>query len=64
MPDTTPPGATLLWPSRSRPELVVDQQGVFLVDPTNQFIGFDTNWGRDGPLSRILYAQRSSTRDF
>jgi hypothetical protein len=61
MPDTNPP--TLIWPSRARPEVIVDEQGIFLVDPAYAMIGFDTNWGRDGPLSRIMYAGRSTTRD-
>lgn len=50
-------------PKPLRPELLVDNQGVFLADPTGYFVGVDTNWGRGGPLARLLYAQRSGTRD-
>lgn len=60
-PSPGPP--TTLWPTRSRPELLLDNQGVFLADPAGNLLGFDTNWGRGGPLSRIVYAQRNSTRD-
>lgn len=50
-------------PKPSRPELINDQHYVFLVDPDGTYIGFDTNWGRGGPLSRLVYAGRSTTRD-
>lgn len=59
-----PQPATTLWPARSRPEILVDQYRVMLADPDGNLIGFDTNWGRGNPLSRVVYAQRNSTRDF
>lgn len=61
---TPPDPPNQLWPSRSRPELVVDQYRVMLADPDGNLIGFDTNWGRGNPLSRIVYAGRNSARDF
>jgi len=50
-------------PKPLRPELIADDQRVMLADPDGNIIGFDTNWGRGGPLARVLYAQRSATRD-
>ena len=64
MPDGTnilPP--TFIGPKPLRPELLVDHEGVFLADPEGNYIGVDTNWGRGGPLARLLYTGRSSTRD-
>ena len=51
-------------PEAARPYLIVDQRGVFLTDPDGNFIGFDGNWGRGGPLARIVYALPAETRDF
>lgn len=60
-PRPAPP--TTLWPSRTRPELLVDAWGVMLADPDGNLIGFDTSWGGGGaPLNRMLYASRSETR--
>lgn len=59
-----PAPATYVGPKASRPELVVDQHCVFITDPDGNYLGFNDNWGRGGPLARVLYAQRSSTRDF
>lgn len=59
--DPDPP--IYVGPKPLRPELLVDQQGVFIADPDGNYIGFDTNWGRGGPLARLLYAGRSETRD-
>jgi hypothetical protein len=57
LPPPAPP--TLIWPARTRPELLVDQDGVFVVDPTTlSFVGFDQTWGPGAPLQRMLYAVR------
>lgn len=54
---------TTLWPTRSRPEMLVDNQGVFLADPDGNLIGFDTSWGGgSGPLAATVYASRAQTR--
>lgn len=58
-----PDPPTTLWPGRSRPELITDQYRTMLADPDGNIIGFDTNWGRNAPLARIVYAGRNSTRD-
>lgn len=50
-------------PTGQRPELIVDQHNVFLVDNDGNYLGFDENWGRGGPLARGLYAGRSGTID-
>jgi hypothetical protein len=50
-------------PKPLRPEVVVDHQAFCWVDPDNNFIGFDDNWGRGGPLGRVVYVQRTGTRD-
>jgi hypothetical protein len=50
-------------PRGTRPETIVDNHNVFLIDPDGNFIGVDSNWGRGGPLARVLYAGRSGTRD-
>lgn len=54
---------TFVGPDGLRPTLLQDQHGVFLVDADGNYIGVDGNWGRGGPLARLLYAQRSQTRD-
>lgn len=54
---------TDLGPFPQRPICLTDQQGVFLADPSGNLIGVDTNWGRGGPLARVLDAQRSETRN-
>lgn len=66
LPPSLPPPAPaqVLWPSRSRPEFVVDCWRVMLADPEGNIIGFDTDWGRGGPLARVAYAERNGTRDF
>lgn len=61
---TPPAPATQLWPSRARPEIIVDQYRVMLADPDGNLIGQGTEWGRGNPLSRVVYAQRNSARDF
>ena len=59
-----PPGPpTDLGPFIQRPECLVDAWGVFLADPQGNLIGFDTNWGRGGPLARLLDAARDETRN-
>ena len=69
MPDSVvqlvpPPNLPVyLGPKPNRPELINDQHCIFLVDADNNFIGFDSNWGRGGPLGELLYAMRSTTRD-
>lgn len=64
-PPRRPPDAPVyLAPRPARPELLVDQEGVFLADPENNLIGFDTDWGRGGVLAKLLYAGRAATRDF
>lgn len=50
-------------PRPTRNEMLVDQHNVFLIDPDGYFVGFDTNDGRGGPLARVIYVGRSSTRD-
>ena len=60
-PPPSPP--TTLWPGRTRPEFLVDQQGIMLADPQNSIVGFDQTWGPGSPLTRIQYAVRSGTRD-
>ena len=59
-PPADPP--VTLWPTRNRVECVVDTWGVFLADPANNMIGFDTNWGNGGPLPEMLMAERVGTR--
>lgn len=69
MPDSMTPNIispvlpVYLGPKGNRPEVINDQHCVFLVDADNNFLGFDSNWGRGGPLGELLYAQRSTTRD-
>lgn len=64
-PTPTPPDPPqTLWPTRSRPELIVDQYRVMLADPDGNIVGAGAaDWGRGNPLSRIVYAQRNSARD-
>jgi hypothetical protein len=57
------PPPVYVGPLPQRPDLIVDQHNVFLVDNDGNFIGVDTNWGRGGPLARLLYAGRSGTLD-
>jgi hypothetical protein len=58
------PPPLFLGPRGDRPDLLCDQQGVFLADPQNAIIGLnELAWGRGGPLARVQYAQRSQTRD-
>jgi hypothetical protein len=52
-----------LGPFPQRPLAIVDCWGVFLADPSGALIGVDTNWGRGGPLARVLNAGRSETRN-
>ena len=52
-----------IGPRPTRPETILDSHGVFLIDPDGNFLGFDGNWGEGGPLGRLLYASRSSTRN-
>lgn len=59
--DGLPP--VYVGPKPTRPELIVDRLGIFLADPDGNYIGDDGNWGRGGPLARLLYAGRSGTRD-
>jgi hypothetical protein len=60
----TPPGPpTVLGPIPQRPVCIQDCFGVFLADPQGNLIGVDTNWGRGGPLARVLDAGRSETRN-
>lgn len=61
--NVSPDPPIYIGPKPLRPELLVDHQGVFLADPEENLIGLDTNWGRGGPLARLLYAGRSATRD-
>ena len=57
-----PPGPpTDLGPFPNRPICFVDAWGVFLADPNGALIGVDTNWGRGGPLIRLLDAGRDET---
>ena len=72
MPDTwwnpvtnlPPPAAPQdLGPAPQRPTCLTDAWGIYLADPDNNLIGFDTNWGRGGPLARVLDATRSETRN-
>lgn len=60
---SSPDPPTQVWPGRTRPELIVDNQRVFLTDNAGYLVGFDSNWGRGGVLARIAYAGRSGTRD-
>lgn len=62
-PPRAPDPPTTLAPRPLRPELLVDQHGVFLADAEGNLVGFDTNWGRGGPLAKLLYAGRAGTRD-
>lgn len=61
---TQPLPPTTLWPRSTRPEIIVDQYRVMLADPDGNLVGGGTEWGRGNPLSRIVYAQRNSARDF
>ena len=61
LPPALPP--TDLGPFPQRPICLVDCQGVYLADPSGALIGFDTNFGRGGPLARVLDAGRSETRN-
>jgi len=60
-PPPAPP--QLLGPFPQRPITIVDAWGVYLADPSGALIGFDTNFGRGGPLARVLDAGRSETRN-
>lgn len=47
-------------PKPNRPELLVDQYRVFLMDPVTQtFVGIDAPRGPAGHLGRLVYAQRT-----
>ena len=59
-----PPGPpTDLGHFPQRPLCLVDAWGIYLADPENNLIGFDSNWGRGGPLARLLDAQPDETRN-
>ena len=58
-PPITPP--TTLWPTRSRPEIIVDCWGVMLADAQGNLIGFDTDWGGGRPAAKMIQASRTST---
>jgi len=60
-PPPAPP--TDLGPFPQRPITIVDAWGIYLADPSGALIGFDTNFGRGGPLARVLDAGRSETRN-
>jgi len=60
-PPPAPP--ELLGPFPQRPITIVDAWGVYLADADGNLIGFDTNFGRGGPLARVLDAGRSETRN-
>jgi hypothetical protein len=53
----------VLGPVPQRPLCIVDAWGIFLADPDGSLIGYDTNFGRGGPLARVLDAGRSETRN-
>lgn len=55
-PPTAPP--TTLWPTRNRPEIIVDCWAVMLADPQGNLIGIDTS----APLGAFVYAERAQTR--
>lgn len=58
-PRFVPP--TYLTQSR-RPEVLVDQYRVMLMDPTDQsIVGIDGLWGSAGHLGRLAYANRTSS---
>jgi hypothetical protein len=65
MPDSLDRGVPPVYvgPKPSRPELIIDQHGVYLCDADGNFVGFDDNWGRGGPLARVVYAGRAQSRD-
>ena len=48
-----------LGPRANRPQILVDDRGVYLIDPAGNFIGLDGNRGRGGKLIR---ASRAGTR--
>ena len=58
-----PAPPTDLGPFPQKPLVLVDCWGIYLADPQDNLIGFDTNWGRGGPLARVLDAGRSETRN-
>ena len=60
-PPPAPP--QLLGPFPQRPITIVDAWGVYLADPQGNLIGIDTNWGRGGPLARVLDAGPAETRN-
>jgi len=53
-----------LTPDPLLPTLLVDAWGVFIADAQDNFIGFDENWGRGGPLAQTLNAQRALTQSY
>lgn len=63
VPPDVPDPPTLLWPRGQRPAIIVDAWRVMLADPDGNLVGFGTDWGRNGPLARIVYAGRNSARD-
>jgi hypothetical protein len=73
MPDSLPWNAFQPWvpqpdppvyvgPKPTRPELLVDNHNVFLIDPQGNYLGFDGNWGWGGPLAPVANAKRAATR--
>ena len=52
LPPPAPPQD--LGPFPQRPECLFDCFGTYLADPAGNLIGFDTNWGRGGPLARFV----------
>jgi len=61
LPPALPP--VDLGPFPQRPITIVDAWGIYLADADGNLIGFDTNFGRGGPLARVLDAGRSETRN-
>ena len=58
-PPAKPP--VQMWPSRTRPEFIVDCWGVMLADPAGNIIGFNSNWGGGRPPAKMITATRTST---
>lgn len=66
MLDSLPPPPVFLAPKADRPELLVDQHRVLIMDPTDQsLVGMDGARGAAGALGRLSYAERTpSSRGF
>ena len=54
-----------LAPKAFRPEVLVDEKRILLIDPDGFYLGFAGPWGAGGELGRLVMANRTpSSRGF